>query len=79
MEVADRLEKVKNRLDAYYEAEMEILSSQSYRMGNQVLTRADLVEVRKAISKLENLVSELEAVINGKGRRKTLRVTLRDL
>lgn len=79
MVVAARLEKVKNRLEAYYDAEMAILSSQSYKMGNQVLTRADLIEVRKAIRELENLVSELESVVNGKGRRKTFRVIPRDL
>lgn len=51
----ERLDKVKERLDVYYEAEVAVLSSQSYKMGTRELTRADLGEIRKAINDLENL------------------------
>lgn len=79
MAVSDRLEKAKTRLDAYYEAELAVLAGQEYRIGTRSLTRADLQEIRKAIKELENLVDELEAATNGKGRRKAYRITPRDL
>ncbi|MDI3534815.1 MAG: hypothetical protein PWQ82_1180 [Thermosediminibacterales bacterium] len=79
MTVSDRLEKAKARLDAYYEAELAVLSGQSYKIGTRSLTRADLGEIRNAIRDLENLIEELEAQVNGQGRRRAYRITLRDL
>lgn len=79
MAVSDRLEKAKVRLNAYYEAEMQVLAGQEYRIGTRSLTRADLQEIRKAIHSLENLVEELEAQVNGQGSRKAFRITPRDL
>lgn len=79
MAVNDRLTMAKQRLEAYYKAEIAVLSSQEYKIGTNTLTRADLSEIRKTIKELENMVSELEAVAAGKGHRRAYRITPRDL
>ena len=75
----ERLEKAKARLDAYYEAELAVLSGQEYRIGSRTMRRADLSEIRAAIKELESQVAELTAVESGGGRRKSYRITPRDL
>lgn len=79
MSVSDRLAKAKERLNAYYEAELAVLSGQSYKIGTRSMTRADLGEIRRAIKDLENLVAELEAQAAGGGPRRAFRITPRDL
>ncbi len=74
------LEQKKILLDAYNQAELQILQgAQGYKMGSRELTRADLSEVRKERKTLENEVIELESSISNGGRRKSYRITLRDL
>ncbi len=63
------------RLNAYYNAEMAVLTGQSYQIGTKRLTRADLSEIRKAIGELETEISNEE---NG-GKRKVFRGLPRDL
>lgn len=75
----ERLTKAKERLNAYYEAELAVLSGQSYSIGSRSLTRANLAWIRTQIDNLENQVEELQAQVNGKGRRKSFRITPRDL
>lgn len=70
-----RKERLEYRLNAYYKAEMAVLSGQKYQLGTKSLTRADLSEIRKAINELE---TELSNVSNG-GKRKVLRAVPRDL
>lgn len=41
------------RLDAYQAAELSVLKGQAVRIGERQLTRADLAEIRKAISQLQ--------------------------
>lgn len=79
MTVSDRLNRAKERLNAYYEAELKVLAGQEYRMGTKSLTRADLGEIRRAIANLEDLVAELEAQAAGKGRRKVFGIIPRDV
>lgn len=79
MATKERLDRAKKRLDAYYEAEISVLAGQSYKIGTRSLTRADLVEIRKAIKELENQVQELSSQVAGKGRRKAVRIVPRDL
>lgn len=79
MSVAERLDKAKERLDAYYKAELAVLAGQEYRIGRRSLTRADLSEIRKAIESLEGRVLELESAVAGKGKRKSVRIVPRDL
>lgn len=78
MAVSDRLNRAKERLNAYYEAELKVLAGQEYRMGTKSLTRADLGEIRRAIANLEDLVVELESQAAGKGRRKVFGIIPRD-
>lgn len=70
-----RKERFEKRLDAYYNAEMAVLTGQSYQLGTKKLTRADLAEIRAAIDSLETELSNIE---NG-GKRKVFRVVPRDL
>ncbi len=72
----ERLEKTKQRLSDYYEAEIAILSSQSYSISGKTLTRANLKEVQEMIKILEGQVSGLE---NKKGNRKTRRIIPTDI
>ena len=44
------------RLQLYLDAEVKILTGQSYQIGDRQLTRADLSEVRKAIEYWADLV-----------------------
>ena len=58
--MSTRLELAKQRLEAYYQAEMAILTNQSYSIGSRSFTRANLAEVRNAIKELEAQVAQLE-------------------
>ncbi len=65
------------RLRQYLEAEKAILiAGQSYKIGNRTLTRADLAEIRAAISSL----IAAGATIDGDDRpgRRALQVIMRD-
>ncbi len=70
-----KLELLTERLNAYYEAEMAVLKGQSYQIGTRKLERADLSEIRKAISELE---TEIAVTSNG-GKRKAFRALPRDI
>ncbi len=48
------------RLKRYVEAEIAVLSGQSYTIGGRTLTRANLSEIRKAIDDLEAAGAVLE-------------------
>jgi len=77
--VNERLAKARERLKAYYDAELAVLSGQSYTIGSRSLTRANLSEIRNAIKELERQARELEAIALGGGHRKAYRITPRDL
>ena len=53
-------EILNERLTAYLEAEKKILTGQSYQLGDRMLRRADLSEVRKAIDDLTAQIARLE-------------------
>ncbi|MBO8136792.1 MAG: hypothetical protein H0Z40_01435 [Desulfotomaculum sp.] len=73
------MQLAKDRLNAYYEAELAILSGQEYKIGSRTLRRADLKEVRAAINALERQVQELEALQNGNTTARARRVIIRDI
>ncbi len=75
----ERLQKAKDRLNAYYEAELAVLVGQEYRIGSRTLRRADLQEIRAAINELEKLVQQLEAQLNSNTAIRSRRVVLRDI
>lgn len=76
--MSERLDKVKARLEAYYEAELAILSGQEYSIGSKSLKRADLGHIRSAIKELEKAKDEITALETKGGRRKSFRITPRD-
>ena len=66
------------RLKQYLEAEKAILiAGQSYKIGNRTLSRADLSEVREAISSLIAAGASVDGSGNGQVRR-ALQVIMRD-
>lgn len=79
MSVELKLERALARLDAYYEAELKVLKGQSYQIGGQTMTRANLAEIRASIKELEIQVANLRAQVTGRGKRKAFRITPRDL
>ena len=73
--MARSITTVQMRLEMYYEAERQILAgAQSYAIGNRQLTRANLAEIRKTISQLED---ELESLL-GQSRGVSRRVVFMD-
>lgn len=59
---AAKLAALNDRLGMYRRAEAAILSSQSYEMEGLKLTRANLADVQKQISKLEGEIARLSRV-----------------
>lgn len=68
----EQLQKLRNRLKLYYEAEEKILNGQSYTIGDLTLTRADLGKVTSKIEELEVKISVLEK--RGTTKRKVARI-----
>ena len=77
--VTDRLAHAKIRLDAYYAAELAVLSNQEYTIAGRTLKRADLGAIKAAIKELENHVAELESQVAGKGKNRVFGVIPRDI
>ncbi len=68
--MARTITTVQMRLELYYEAERRILGgAQSYTIGNRQLTRANLAEIRKTISALEDEMESLAGKSRGASRR----------
>lgn len=66
------------RLKQYLEAEKAILvAGQSYKIGNRTLTRANLSEIREAISSLQAAGATVDGSGNG-GVRRAMQVIMRD-
>lgn len=57
----ERLERLKKRLNLYYEAEEAVLLNQEYVIGTKSLKRADLSTIRVTIKDIEKQVEQLEA------------------
>lgn len=57
------------RLQLYRDAEAQILRGQSVRIGDRMLQRADLEQVRKAIAELQAAVERENALATGRGGR----------
>lgn len=70
------IESVKELLQAYRKCELAILSNQSYTIGDQTLTRANLTQVQKERKSLE---AELKKLENKSKNRKTRRFIPVDL
>ena len=56
-----KLERLKERLEMYYDAERKIAGgAEEYQIGSRRLRRADLLSIRNAISELEDEIAILE-------------------
>lgn len=72
------LEIAQKHLDEWLEAELEITTHQSYRLGDQTLTMADLGEVRRQIQYWDEKAKELARIEKAGGRNRTYHVVPRD-
>ena len=52
-------EQLQERLDAYIAAEAACLKGQSYRIGDRELRRADLSEIRAAVTALSEELKQM--------------------
>jgi len=73
------LEIAREHLEAWLEAELEVTTHQSYKIGSRSLTRADLAQIRKEIEFWQNRVAQLENMQKRGGRNRIFRAVPRDL
>ena len=73
------LEIAQEHYRMWLEAEEEISLNQSYAIGSQSLTRADLSKVAERIDYWRGRVEKLENLEKHKGRNRVYRVVPRDL
>ena len=72
------LEIARKHLKEWLEAELEITTHQSYRLGNESLTRADLDMVGRRIEYWRQMVAKLERMEGARGRSRVYHVVPRD-
>lgn len=72
------VETAQQHLDEWLEAELEITTHQSYRLGNQTLTMADLGEVRRQIEYWDGKVKALARAERCGGRNRMYPIIPRD-
>ncbi len=72
------LEIARKHLEEWLEAELELTTHQSYRLGNESVTRADLDMVGKRIAYWQQMVDQLERMENSRGRNRIYHVVPRD-
>lgn len=80
VEIRARLEFRKTALTKLREAYIALLDGgvKSYSLENRSLTRFDLPDLKKAIEDMENEIDELEALLEGRKRRRAFAVTPND-
>lgn len=80
IELQARLAFKKSALEKAQTAYLALLDGgvASYTIGSRNLTRFDLPKLEESIAKLEGEIEELEAQLNGGGRRKAFGVVPRD-
>ncbi|MGO4890301.1 DUF6148 family protein [Anaerobacillus sp. MEB173] len=69
------LDRAKQHLQAWLDAELAVSTGQAYRLGTRQLQRANLPEIRKQINYWRSEIAKLQ----GSGRRKVTRAIIRDL
>ena len=74
-----QLEIARHHLNAWLEAELELTTHQSYKIGSRSLTKADLGQIRKQIEFWQNQVAKLENAEKRGGRNRVIRAVPRDL
>ena len=74
-----QIEIARHHLNAWLEAELELTTHQSYKIGSRSLTKADLGQIRKQIEFWQNQVAKLENAEKRGGRNRVIRAVPRDL
>lgn len=69
------LERARQHLNAWLDAELAVSTGQSYRIGSRQLERANLAEIRKQIGYWRTEIKRLQ----GRGGRRVTRIVPRDL
>lgn len=72
-------EIAEKHLNEWLEAELAVCTGQSYTIGSRVLTRANLTEIRNAITYWQGWLSKLENTAKSGGRNRIIRIVPRDL
>ena len=72
-------ELCQRKLNTWLEAEESIATGQSYQIGNRMLTRADLKEVREEMEYWAAKLAEAEKEERSGGRNRAYRAVFRDL
>lgn len=72
------LEIARKHLEEWLEAELEITTHQSYRLGNESLTRADLDMVGRRIEYWRKMADKLERMEAAGGRNRIYHAVPRD-
>ena len=70
------LERAKQMLDRWLEAELAVTTGQSYKIGTRSLTRADMKAIRAAQQFWQN---EIEKIESGRRGARVMRAVPRDL
>ena len=73
------IEIARHHLNAWLEAELELTTHQSYKIGSRSLTKANLAEIRKQIEYWNDQVARLENIGKRGGRNRVFRAVPRDL
>lgn len=66
------LEQAEARLTAYLAAEEAVLTGQAYRMGERMLTRADLDSIQRGIEIWAARAKALGSATAGRGRARSI-------
>ena len=74
-----QIEIARHHLNAWLEAELELTTHQSYKIGSRSLTKADLGQIRKQIEFWQNRVAQLENAEKRGGRNRVVGAVPRDL
>lgn len=72
-------ELCKQKLETWLAAEEAVATGQSYQIGNRMLTRADLKQVREQMEYWAGKLAQAEAEEKSGGRNRAYRAVIRDL
>lgn len=72
-------ELCKKKLNTWLEAEEAVATGQSYQIGNRMLTRADLKQIREQMEYWAGKLAQAEAEEKSGGRNRAYRAVIRDV
>ena len=72
-------ELCKKKLNTWLEAEEAVATGQSYQIGNRMLTRADLKQIREQMEYWAGKLAQAEAKEKSGGRNRAYRAVIRDV